>query len=482
VVAADVNAGDGPVVYPARDAALATLLPILGAQPGDVWVVGGAVRDLLLGRPVEDADLAVRGDARALARSLHESLGGDVFSLSDRFGTWRVQPAGRTWRIDVSPLRGDTIEEDLAQRDFTAGAIALPAGGPFVPVDPLGGIGDIASGTLRVLGEHAYRDDPLRPLRLPRLAAQLGFAPDEQTAALTRRHATRVAEAAPERVFAELRDLVCGANPLRGLALMDELGITRVVLPELVELQGVEQSVYHHKDVYGHTLEVLERTIELEHDLETVFGPSAPRLRAQLDKPLANEMTRGQALRWAALLHDIAKPRTRVVRDDGRVGFPHHDELGATMVRAICRRLHTSERFTEYLAALTRHHLRLGFLVGQAFDRRAIYAYLTACQPVELEVGVLSVADRLATRGRKFERAAGPHLAIARELAAASLEWRERHAQEPPLVRGDELAHELGIEPGPQLGELLAAIDEARYVGDVTTAAEAIELARNLAR
>ncbi len=482
MAAADANAAAGNELDPASDAALATLLPLLATAEPDTWVVGGAVRDLLLGRPVVDVDLAVRGDARAVARNLHESLGGDVFSLSDRFGTWRVQPASHAWRIDVSPLRGETIEQDLGQRDFTAGAMALPVGGPHVPIDPLGGASDIASGTLRVIGEQAYRDDPLRPLRLPRLAAQLGFVPDAQTAALTRRHAPRVSEAAPERIFAELRDLVCGADPLRGLALMVELGVAQAVLPELVELKGVEQSVYHHKDVYGHTLEVLERMIELEHGLETAFGPSAPRLRAQLELPLANEMTRGQALRWAALLHDIAKPRTRMVRDDGRVGFPRHDEQGAAMVHSICRRLHASERFAEYVAALTRHHLRLGFLVGQALDRRTIYAYLMACEPVELEVGVLSVADRLATRGRKFEQTAKPHLAIARELTAAALEWRELHAVQPPLVRGDELARELGIEPGPRLGELLAAIDEARYVGEVSTAVEAIDLARSLTR
>ncbi len=462
---------------------MAELLPLLAAYEtasgAGVWLVGGAVRDLVLGRPVADVDVAVAGDAKPLARRVHDALGGDIFVLSDHFGTWRVQPAGREWRLDASPLRGETIEQDLSLRDFTAGAMALGVSGSHSPIDPHGGLADIASQTLRVLGEHSYRDDPLRPLRLARLAAQLDFTPDVETVQITRRRAAAVTAAAAERIFMELRSLVGGEHPLRGLTLMADLGLTAAVLPELLELEGVEQSVYHHRDVYGHVLEVLEHTIELEHDLGAAFGPSAAGIAGQLALPLADELTRGQALRWGALLHDIAKSRTRIVREDGRIGFPHHDRLGAEMVHEICHRLHTSEKFLSYVQALTLHHLRLGFLVGRPLDRRVQYEYLSACEPVEVEVGVLSVADRMATRGRKAEVAIPPHLAVARELAAAGLEWRAQRGREP-LVRGDRLAAELGVVPGPRLGELLAAIDEARWAGEVNSADEAVALARKL--
>lgn len=464
---------------PAADAVLRELLPLLAGHAQPVWIVGGAVRDLALSRPLKDVDLAVAGEAKPLARRVHDALGGDLFSLSDRFGTWRVQPAGRPWRLDVSPLRGSTIHQDLGKRDFTAGAMALPVTAPYELVDPHDGIADIASATLRVLGEQAYRDDPLRPLRLPRLAAQLDFTPDVETVQLTRRHAASVTDAAAERIFAELRDLVSGPHPLHGLAMMGDLGLTAAVMPELLDLEGVEQSVYHHKDVYGHTFEVLEHMIEIEHDLAAVFGEHATGVAQQLALPLADELTRGQALRWSALLHDIAKPHTRMTRPNGRVGFPGHDEVGAEMVHTICRRLHTSEKFAAYVAALTRHHLRLGFLVDEPLDRRREYAYLTACEPVEVEVGVLSVADRLATRGRKADLAIPPHIALARTMAGVALEWRAGRGAEP-LVRGDVLAEALGVAPGPRLGELLAAIDEARYVGEVSTPEQAVELARKM--
>lgn len=458
--------------------ALRELAPLLAGDEPAVWLVGGVVRDVLLERPLRDIDLAVAGDAKDVAKRVHDALGGDVFSLSDHFGTWRVQPSGREYRVDVSTLRGDTIEQDLAQRDFTIGAMAVaPAGTQLI--DPHHGVEDLAAGILRVLGEQAYVDDPLRPLRLPRLAVQLGFTPDAETATLTRRHAPAVRDAAAERIFAELRDLIASDAAVAGVELLLDLGLADAVLPELVELDGIEQSIYHHKDVHGHTLEVLDRAIALETDLAPAFGDTAAGIERELARPLADELTRGQALRWAALLHDIAKPHTRMVRPDGRVGFPGHDELGAEMVYAICRRLHTSEKFAAYVSALTRHHLRLGFLVGKELDRRTAYAYLSACSPVEVEVGVLSVADRLATRGRKHEQSIPPHLERARELAQLALEWRAAQGAEP-LVRGDWLAEQLGIEPGPRLGELLAAIDEARYVGEVATPEDAVELARSL--
>jgi putative nucleotidyltransferase with HDIG domain len=332
---------------------------------------------------------------------------------------------------------------------------------------------------LRVLGEQAYLDDPLRPLRLPRLAASLGFAADPATAELTKKHAAAVTEAAPERAFAELRGLLCSRDPLRGLALLDEFGLTQELLPELAALQGVEQSVYHHLDAYGHTLEVLERYIEIQADPAAVFGEHGAPLAALLTEPIADEMSRGEALRWAALLHDIAKSETRVELPDGRIGFPGHDKRGAEIVRAICKRFKTSEKFSAYVAALTRHHLRLGFLVhARPLPRRDVYAYLRACEPVEVEVGVLSVADRLATRGRKSDEAIAAHLELAEELTASALDWRAN----PPaaLVRGDDLAESLGVSPGRVIGAALDAIAEQQYVGSVNNRDEAVALAKRL--
>ncbi len=451
------------------------------------WLVGGTLRDRLLGRgtldPAEaagpvDIDLVVDGDVRGAARKLGRAAGGASFELSDQYGAWRVVAPDRSWQVDVVPLQGGSLAADLAARDLTVNAMAEPvAGGPLV--DPHGGARDLEARVVRMVSEAAFDADPLRALRVVRLAAELGFDVDPATAAAAAARAPQLPGVAPERVFAELKRMVAGDHALRGLALMDELALTAYVLPELDALRGIEQSRYHHRDVHGHTLEVLEQVIGLEREPAEVLGAElGARTAALLAEPLADDLTRGAALRLGALLHDAAKPQTRTDFGDGRVGFPGHDRAGAELARDVLGRLRASERLRAHVAALTRHHLRLGFLVrDMPLDRRAEYRYLQACDPVGADVTLLSVADRLATRGRKADEAIARHLELARQLLGAALDRRDAGTP-APLVRGDELAAEVGIAPGPQLGELLAAIAEARYAGEVSTRAEAISLAR----
>ena len=445
---------------------------------GSTWVVGGAVRDAILGRPVTDVDLVTTAEPSDLARAVAAAAGGPAFPLSEEFGAWRVI-AGAGFVCDVSPLQGDSIEDDLSRRDFSANAMAVPLAGADL-LDPHGGCKDLEAGILRVLGEQSYRDDALRPLRLARLATELSLEPDAETERLTREYAPRVPETSPERIWAELRRLVTADRVLEGLALADRLGLVAAVLPELDALHGVEQSHFHHLDVHGHTLEVLREQVGLEKGLEEVFGSLTPDLRAVLDEPLADELTRMQALRFAALVHDMAKPQTRRELPDGRVSFIGHDKVGEDVVAALCRRLRTSERLVSFLAGVTRHHLVLGFLVHERpLDRRAIYRYLRNCEPVEIEVTVLTCADRRATRGRNADAAIAAHLDLAYEIMGPALAWRREGAPKPPL-RGDELARELGIERGPQLGRLIEQLREAVFTGDVQDRAQAVGYARAL--
>jgi putative nucleotidyltransferase with HDIG domain len=246
-------------------------------------------------------------------------------------------------------------------------------------------------------------------------------------------------------------------------------------------MAGVEQNRYHHRDVAGHTLEVLERVIELEADPGALLGEEhAAGVRALLSAPLADELTRGEALRFGALLHDVAKPPTRRVGEDGRVLFRAHDELGAVMARAILGRLRASERLQAHVAGLVRHHLRLGFLVAEApVGRRSTYRYLDAGDAVAADVTLLSVADRLATRGVRSDVAIARHLEVARAMIGPALAWHAR-GRPAPLVRGDRLARELGLDPGPGLGALLARLAEAQFAGEATTPEEVVDLARML--
>ena len=445
------------------------------------WIVGGAVRDAALGREVDDLDLAVAGDPGAVARAIGGELGEHAFELSAEFGTWRVVAAEHGAQVDVTALRGVGIEADLAERDFTIGAIAVPLDGGD-PIDPYGGFADLERLLLRTVGEHSFERDPLRLLRAARLAAELGLEIDPGTVSLARAAAGRAADPAGERQLTELRQLLGGPGPLRGLALLDELGLTAVVLPELESLRGVEQGPNHHLDVHGHTLAVLEHTLEVEGGLDRFAGERAEEVAALLAEPLADEMTRGTALRFGALFHDIAKPATKAERD-GFVGFRGHDVVGAEVIGEICARLRASRRLTQHLQALTLHHLRLGFLIPEApLSARRVHGYLRATDPVSVDVTLLTIADRLSARG------AGPlarpemvqaHLDLARQMIAAGLDWR-REGPPPPLLRGDELAAELGIEAGPELGELLAELEAAQYAGEVSDRAGAVLHARQV--
>ncbi len=443
----------------------------------EAWLVGGVVRDAALGRPLMDVDLAVAGDPKPVARQLASALGGPSFALSEAFGSWRALDGGRAFEVDVSALQGETIEEDLAQRDFSVNAIAVPLAGG-APIDPHGGLTDLEGGVLRVLGPDAYDRDPLRPLRLVRLVAELGFVPDEETERLTAAAAPRLAEPSPERVYAELRRLLSAPGALTGLDLAERLGVTAAVLPELSALRGIEQSRFHHLDVYRHTIEVLQRLIELEEDLPRFFGDQAGAIAAALAEPMADGMTRGQALRFGALFHDIAKPLTRGERPDGRPTFIGHDAAGQQLATEILTRLRAADRMRAFVAALTRHHLALGFMVhDRPPSAQAIHAYLRRTEPVEVEVTLLSCADRMATRGQDQDPWIEAHLDLAQEVMAAALAWR---AEGPPAVplRGDELARELDMEPGPELGELLARLEEAVYTGEVSGRDEAVGFAR----
>jgi poly(A) polymerase len=454
------------------------------------WLVGGAVRDRALGRSTTDLDVVVDGDSAEAARAVARAAGrAPCFALSEDFGAWRVIAPDRSWQVDVEPMRGGSLEADLALRDFTVNAIAEPIEGG-APIDPLDGLTDLVARRLRMAGPGAFAEDPLRVLRLARVAVELDLEPEAGTLRDARAHSDALNDVSPERVFMELRRIIAAASAPRGLQMISELGAMAVVLPELEALRGVEQSRYHDRDVHGHTLAVLERTIALtapsgpySPDLDAVLGDRAAAVAALLAEPLADELTRGEALRWGALLHDAAKPLTREVREsDGRVTFIGHDVRGAALAREVLGRLRTSERLRGHVAGLVRHHLRLGFLVHepQPLSRRTVFGYLRACSPVEVDVTLLSIADRLATRGDRARESIERHMGVARGLLADALRWRAG-GPPPPLLRGDDLADALGIAAGPRVGELLEELAEAQYAGELATREQALVYARGLA-
>ena len=453
------------------------LREVLAGVPA--WLVGGAVRDVALGREVNDLDLAVSGPPAAPARKIAAELDGVAFELSEEFPAWRVTGGEGKWQVDVAGLRAETIEDDLALRDFTLGAIAVDLHGEQA-LDPLGGLADLEAGLIRACGPASFSDDPLRLMRAARLVAQFGWEIEPETMSLARRSAAEAAHPAGERRLAELLLLIGARDPLGGLGAMDAIGLFEILLPEIGQLHGVIQGPNHHRDVFGHTMEVVEGVLRIETELERFTGDRAPEVAGYLARPLADGVTRGVALRLGALFHDCAKPQTRQ-EEDGFISFRGHDQLGAKQIEARFRELRASRRLTGYLADLARHHLILGFLVPSSpLDRRQVFAYLDHTDPVAVDVTLLTVADRLAARGGAriaSQEMVAAHMELAREMVAHGLDW-DRTGPPRQFLPGNELALELGIETGPRLGEVMAELSAARYAGEINNANEAVEHAR----
>jgi poly(A) polymerase len=471
---------------------LAASVPLRVAREalGDesAWIVGGALRDALLGRPFRDIDLSVEpGGERAVARTVAAAAGGHAFIFSREWRTWRAAWPDGAVHVDVTPVHAESIEDDLRCRDFTVNSMALEVRRADASakmsdlIDPFGGAPDADAGVLRATSPESFSADPLRVLRAARLVAELGFDVAEPTIELARAEAPRAGEPAGERQLAELAALLAAPRPVAGLETLDHLRATPAVLPEVHALHGVEQNPYHHLDVHGHTVEVLERLLAVERDLDAYAGEHAEAVGEVLGEPLADGLTRGEALRMGALFHDLGKPETRSIGEDGRILFIGHDRAGAGIVGDLCRRLRTSRRLRGYLQGICLHHLRLGFLVHERpLSRRSIYEYLVATDPDSACVTLLTIADRLATQGEKTRREAiDSHLELARKMLGEALEWRRAGRPRAP-VAGDELAAALGIEPGPELGRLLRELEAARFAGEVTTREDAIEFARAL--
>jgi tRNA nucleotidyltransferase/poly(A) polymerase len=464
----------------ALDAHRARLVPLLGSDAEQAWLVGGVVRDALLARPLLDVDITIGGDPKQAARAIARELGGTAFELGDGdehgVACWRVtigaSDSDEHQQVDVCSLRGGSLSEDLAARDFTANALAVPLLGPLEPIDEHGGLGDIAAERLRMISPTALDDDPLRMLRAARIAHQLGWMIDEATVGAVRERAARIAEPAGERIFHELRLLLLHPESRRGWRLLERLGLAAELLPELESCRGMVQSRFHHLDVHDHTLAVLDNCEDLLSATE--FWLPLPSEAGLVAAPWSDQQRLVVLL--AALCHDLGKPGTRTEREDGRIGFAGHDATGATIVDAIAERWRWSGAMRRQVRALVNTHLALGFLLHT--DRGPAERWKLRRQFGEIapEAVVLSVADRLATSGvddrRRWVRA---HLSLARDVWADH--WRTQRDGVPvPLLDGGEIARLLGITPGPRVGELVERLALAQALGEIVTVDDARQL------
>jgi putative nucleotidyltransferase with HDIG domain len=325
---------------------------------------------------------------------------------------------------------------------------------------------------LRAASDAAFRDDPLRLLRLPRIAHELGFGIEPATERLALDEAALAAQPSGERIFMEMRRILGGERPAEALRLADRLGVLEAVLPEIGPLRGCTQSGYHGLDVWEHTLHVVEAVADIGDHPGHYLPGQADQVRDELGRDAGDELDARRALRLAALFHDIRKPQTRVERD-GRVSFMGHDREGAEAAAVVLGRWKASNAVIGFCQTMVREHLVLGFAIpDRPLDRRTAYRYLRATRPWPASSVVLSLADRLATRG---PRSRLRHLRRHAETAAELLDLIAALDAQPraPLLRGDEIARETGAA-GAEIGRLVEWLAEEQAAGTITTREEAL--------
>jgi putative nucleotidyltransferase with HDIG domain len=461
------------------------------------WLVGGAVRDALLGRAIHDWDFAIERDAIPLGRALADRLGGDVYILDRELDMARVLIDGEV--IDLARARGG-LEADLAGRDFTINALAIDLTQLDRVIDLFGGQADLEEGIIRAISEPALISDPVRMLRAVRQSAALALAIDPQTAAWITRQADQIVRSPGERVRDELNKTLAAAGAADSLLLLDAFGLLPRVLPEVSALKGVTQSPPHHWDVYEHTRRVVDALEVLgarwlgfvQSDDDALLTPVIPNFvwdslflnLADYSEPLREHLLSDDhwlLLKWTALLHDIGKPATKTVEEDGRTRFFGHEELGAQLAEERLRALRFSNDEIARVTGIIGGHMRPHWLAEAPLTRRAIYRFFRDTGDCGVDILLLSLADHLATHGpdvdlhRWVER-----LGLIAQMFDTYFSRREEVVAPPPLINGHDIMQELGLPPGRHIGAILEAIREAQASGEVMTKEEALMLAKQV--
>ena len=460
------------------------------------YLVGGFVRDMLLGRDTSDIDIAIATDALKIAPRVADVLGGRYVPLDEENGVGRVillqnkaQAKGR-WELDFATLKG-SLEQDLAERDFTIDAMAFELDKIAEPgfsadslTDPFDGRDDLRRGVVRVVSETALETDAARLIRAIRLAAELDFNIDSETEKLIRHHSHLIAGVAGERVREELLRLLAMPQAGQWLAYLDELGILTALIPELAPTKGVDQPKVHVWDIFDHSLqtvsavEFLLREGTWEHAGEEILAavPWSTRLSQHFDQEVSHGSTRRSLLKLAALLHDIAKPQTKTVDEDGRARFLGHPQEGGATAAGILERLKFSTREIKLVELMVLYHLRpLQMSHEELPTRRAIYRYFRDTGEAGIDILFLSMADHLATRGPYLDLAQWQrHTQIVEYVLTRHFE-EESLSVPPKLVDGHDLIKIFGLNPGPRVGELLESLRETQAAGEVTTRQQALD-------
>jgi len=483
------------------------LVSVYEALPADqeIYLVGGAVRDLLLGRESHDLDFSVPADGIKLARRVANKLKGAFYSLDNERDTGRVvliMGDGVRTVMDFATYRGENIEADLRDRDFTINAIAYNLRSEEI-LDPLDGASDVRARRIRVCAPESLTHDPVRVLRAVRLAAGLGFQIDKDTRQKMKQAASQLRSVSPERLRDELFRILDGPQPGTAMRALEMLGALPHILPELLALKGVEQPPPHVYDVWTHTLSVMSHLEDILVALAPGYDPESTgdmntgllvlrlgRYREQFAAHFAEQLNTDRSVRallfFAALYHDVAKPVCKTIDADGRIRFWGHDEQGTELAVERANALHLSNDEIQRLRLVIRHHMRVHFHSNRIESehktpsRKAIYRFFRDAGEAGVDLILLALADTRATRGHTLTQDTWiATLDVCRIFLENYWEKPTETVSPPRLLNGNEVMARFDLKPSPRVGEILEAIREAQATGKVNTREEALSFAQD---
>lgn len=457
---------------------------IAKAKKLSVYLVGGFLRDFVLGSQKQDFDFAVDKNALSLALTFSKKIKGAYVLLDEERGCARVAKKinGNLTTYDFADFRAKTFKEDLSYRDFTINTLSLDllklkdsTEVSDALVDTTRGLKDIKDKRIKRTSLKVFKEDPLRMMRAFSLKAVLGFKIELKTLNQIRKEKDLIVSVAYERIREELFKILETDKASQILKSMDRVGLLEKIIPQIKVMHNCRQGTYHHLDVWPHSLETVVQMERVFHQTKADEDISQ-----YLDLSLGGNRSRKSLMKLAALLHDIGKPDTRKI-ENGKMSFHGHEHVGRSIVKHIAVMLKLSVRERHALEDMVRWHLRPGYLSNfKQPSERAIYRYFRDTKDERVSVLLLSLADQRSTRGpATTQKDQEHHERICLGLVSRSFEKRK----EKPMVRlinGNDLINKLKLKPSPVFAKILTAVEEKQSLGKITNKKEAIDLAKKM--
>lgn len=472
------------------DPFLGTLIPFLATlKTGEVYLVGGYLRDYFLGEVPEDVDFITTADPGSVAAEVASKYGGSEFLLHAEERTHRVIVDGNGSRrtLDFSPVRGISVEEDLSYRDFSINAMAvdvemLIGNGLRLPrdiIDKHYGWRDLSRGILRECSNESFLMDPVRLVRAMRFRHVLGLEYEERTLNHMKKYAPLVTKVPGERITVELMETLLYPDTARIFAELEATGLLQYFFPDLMKTVGLEQNAYHHLDVWSHTLLTLEQLDWLLAEPDAVFPSHQERIREHMRRTVQDLQPRSSFLRLAALYHDVGKAETFSRDSAGRIHFYSHQKHSQEAVLELAERMRLSRKAADYLAAAVGRHMDIALAAPERVTERRLRKIIARMGDELVDVVLLSVADRYATRG---PLSTPGELEGYVEFCNLLLDAYYREKDIAPLIGGRDLIEEMGLTEGPAIGEILKEVRIAQMEGALKSREDALRFAGDLIR